>query len=293
MIVGVFPASLMGVCIMVLLGAPRTMPIMNLGTTVLGLVGIGFGAASLSRWIERRALGAALVLGGLFAASFLDAGLDGVFRWVRLGPLRLHVAMLLTPALLWAWTVLWERQKTPAVIVLFALVLGLHVMQPDAGQATALAAGMFVLAAIPDKRYVARCVLAGLSVFGVAGAWLRPDPLAGVDFVEYIVPRAWAYLPLLGIAAIGALALLPLTSAAFAYRSQKNQSTKRYGLVLAAYFGASMLVPFCGEFPMPLLGFGASPILGALLGLGLLAASEAQSGSGKIDSSALANAAML
>lgn len=269
-IVSVLPACVVGVSIMVLLDAPKMMPMMNLATAFVGLVGIGFGAASLARWIDRRTVwfAAALVVLGL--ATLLDAGLNGVFRWVRLGPLRLHLASILTPALLWAWLVLWERQKTNAVFVLFVLWLGLLGLQPDAGQATALAAAMFALALLPDKRSVARAALVGLSVIGVALAWTRPDPLVGVDMVEYIVPRAWAFHPALGAVAIGALAWLPLTTTMTAYASRKNQFTRAYGLVLAAYFTASMLVSATGKFPTPVLGFGASPILGALLGLGLL-----------------------
>ena len=267
---GVLPACLVGVGIMVLLDAPKMMPLMNLATAFVGLVGIGFGAASLARWIERRTFGiaAALALPGF--ATLFDAGLNGVFRWVRLGPLRLHLTSILTPALLWAWLVLWERQKTTSVLVLFVLLLGLLGLQPDAGQATALAAAMLVLALLPDKRTVARAVLVGLSVVGAAVAWTRPDPLVGVDMVEYIVPRAWAFHPALGAVAIGALAWLPMTTAMTAHASRKNQFTRTYGLMLTGYFAAGMLVSATGKFPTPVLGFGASPILGALLGLGLL-----------------------
>jgi hypothetical protein len=42
-------------------------------------------------------------------------------------------------------------------------------------------------------------------------------------------------------------------------------------LALAAYLSANIVVVIFGEFPTPVLGFGASPILGAVLGLGLLA----------------------
>ncbi|MBL8744360.1 MAG: hypothetical protein JNK04_24805 [Myxococcales bacterium] len=39
---------------------------------------------------------------------------------------------------------------------------------------------------------------------------------------------------------------------------------------MTTYFVASLAVPLVGEFPVPLLGFGSSPALGAFLGLGLL-----------------------
>lgn len=39
---------------------------------------------------------------------------------------------------------------------------------------------------------------------------------------------------------------------------------------LAAYFAGSLVAPCFGEFPVPLLGFGSSPLVGAFLGLAAL-----------------------
>ena len=39
---------------------------------------------------------------------------------------------------------------------------------------------------------------------------------------------------------------------------------------LALYLAGTMVVPCFGEFPVPLLGFGPSPVVGAFLGLAVL-----------------------
>ena len=41
-------------------------------------------------------------------------------------------------------------------------------------------------------------------------------------------------------------------------------------VALTAYFVALAVVPCVGEFPVPLLGFGASPVIGAFVGLATL-----------------------
>jgi cell division protein FtsW (lipid II flippase) len=76
------------------------------------------------------------------ALTFTDPGLDGVHRWLSVGGLRLHVAALTDPILLVALPRIGPRWA-PAFAV-FAFFL--HLVQPDAAQATALAAGMLAAA---------------------------------------------------------------------------------------------------------------------------------------------------
>ncbi|HVX94676.1 MAG TPA: hypothetical protein VHK47_07185 [Polyangia bacterium] len=92
-----------------------------------------------------------------------------------------------------------------------------------------------------------------------AGAtWLRPDPLPAVDHVERILGLAWssgALTTAAALAAIGALFVsLPIARAPTA------------GL----YLGVAFAVTFLGNFPVPVLGAGAGPVLGwyALAALG-------------------------
>lgn len=266
----VVPAWLLGMGIMVLLHAPSTMPLMNFVSGIVGFVGVACGAAAFSSATAKRPLLVAFAVLAFVALTFVDAGLDGVFRWVRLGPIRLHPAAVGTPLLLFALVHLWMQQKTIFVLSLGALGLALHVLQPDAGQATAFGAAMMTLAAFPDKRKGARILLLLSSTMGVAASWMQPDPLHGVPLVEDVVPQALATHVLLGIAAIVALALLPITTLVQTYHSRKNHFAFLQGAMLTAYFTASIVVVAIGEFPTPVLGFGASPILGAIFGIGLL-----------------------
>lgn len=76
------------------------------------------------------------VLGTLFATP-----LEGVTRWLGLGPLRLHASSALMPYLFCGFASPHpnlRRVSLAAVVV----VQGVHVLQPDAGQATVLAAAV-------------------------------------------------------------------------------------------------------------------------------------------------------
>jgi len=76
---------------------------------------------------------------------------------------------------------------------------------------------------------------------------------------------AWP-LGCLGVFALAAAALAPMTlgheaTAADTTRAQRG---------LTVYFAAAAVVTAFGEFPVPLLGFGASSVLGAFVGLATL-----------------------
>jgi cell division protein FtsW (lipid II flippase) len=273
-LLGVLPAFLLGVGIMRAYGAPWSMPLMNLAAVLVGLLGLVFGASGLTRWTSKRPEIIASLLLALGAASLFGADLNGVFRWVRLGPLRLHPMAIITPLLLLTLVWLWEKRETAWTLVLIGMALALFVVQPDAGQATAFAAGVAVLAIRPDKRRLPRFVMVVLAALGAFLAWRQPDPLAGVEMVEHILGHAFAMQVGLGIVAVLALGMLPGSALIHSVKFSTNSVARTYGFSLMAYFTASILVVMWGEFPMPVLGFGASPILGALVGLGLLARIE-------------------
>lgn len=268
------PAGLSGLAIMALYGSRPAMLLMNFGAMVIGFVsGPGVSSAMISGAKRRPSImvGAILIL---LALTFVDAGLDGVHRWLRLGPLRLHPSALSIPLLLLQLVLLLAERRWIATLLIFGLVMFFHVAQPDAGQATALAVAGLVVAALRDQPIWSRITFAGVGILGAGAAWLRPDPLHGVPMVEDIVPEAFAMHAGVGIAAVVALALLPMSAFAFARCFEVSHPARVYGFVLVAYFLASVVVVGVGEFPTPVLGFGASPMLGAIWGLAILSRIE-------------------
>lgn len=93
-----------------------------------------------------------------------------------------------------------------------------------------------------------------ISISLAAACLLRPDPLEPVPHVEGIVGMAMARGPMLAVAALVSLAVLPFAQALLLERP--------VGLVLATYTAGLLMAAWLGHHPVPVLGYGVSPILG-------------------------------
>lgn len=213
------------------------------------------------RWFD---FAAVLTLAAL-AATLLAPGVEGVHRWLPLGPVRLHAAAVLLPLLLVAMHGLsqargWWISAGVAVGVTILLLL-----QPDAAQATAFAAGCLVLLLPAAGRDPLRLVCL-LSLPLLAGlTWVRRDPLAPVPYVEGIVDLAAGLGAGWVVAAVVALLVLPLP-----FFHAGRGTGNRAALAVGMYVAITVLAAFLGNFPVPVMGYGVSPILGYLAGLGVL-----------------------
>jgi cell division protein FtsW (lipid II flippase) len=109
-------------------------------------------AAALAIYIRRSRpavsmlmLTAALSI-GLLVGTFFHNGIDGVHRWIKIGPVLLYAAALVLPIALLALGE--ELNRSPhSIKIVFALTLTIALLlliQPDAAQATAFAAGMLI-----------------------------------------------------------------------------------------------------------------------------------------------------
>jgi hypothetical protein len=239
-------------------GVPAGLWGRNLGAWLVG----GLAAAALSRAAGPRTLVAVLVLAPLgVAASMLGEGQQGVHRWLDLGPLSMNAAMLLLPV----FVVALAAQRAAWAWIAALLILAILVLQPDASQATAFALALCV-AALSLRRPSARWATALVALSLAALSWTRPDPLAPVPEVEQIIQLAATLSP-----ALAALAILSLAAVAATPVLTTPATVRQAGGALSALFLAWIVAPALGAFPVPLVGIGVSPILGAWLGVGLLA----------------------
>lgn len=225
---------------------------------VAAVLGVGVLLA-----LHRRRVGHAELV-GVTAAVMLAAPLafaeEGVHRWVFLGPLRLHVSQLVLPIVIWALGAMRSRTAKLSAVAIVSL---LHVLQPDAGQATAFALAACVVFATTDETLAFRAIGVAVAVAAAVVAWLRPDALEAVPHVERIVHLAFATSAALGVAAVLSLGLLVAPFASLR------------GAPFAAYLVATVAVTEVGFFPVPVLGAGASPVLGWFACLALLRATDA------------------
>jgi cell division protein FtsW (lipid II flippase) len=208
------------------------------------------------------------------AATLLNAGREGVRRWIDVGPIHANLAAILLPGGIVALAALSARERWTWLIA--ALVGVLLVLQPDASQATAFGAGVVViLMRIPAPRATrAACIAAVLAL--IVTAWLRPDPLGPVAEVEGIIGLAARWSPLAALLAVAVLASVVLSP--LLVGNVEDAPLRTASSVLATYLALSALTPLVGTFPVPLVGIGMSPIIGFWLGCGSLIAVSGGSG---------------
>lgn len=254
------PALLLG------LGLHRRVTGQLAAACAAALLGL-FAARRDRRWIAHRAWPLALASLALLAATQLGPGIAGVHRWVGPAALRAHASAIVSP---WIIAVVGVWASTgPRALALAVGATALHAAQPDAAQATAVALGT-TAAMHRDPWRAASAVLTGALA---AWTWSRPDPLPAVAAVEGVVRlahEAWGAAGL--VAALGAMALIPLAAMERAlHDAWDTRVDDAVSLGLAAYLAGVCLAPAYGNFPVPVMGYGASHLVGVSLALGLAA----------------------
>ncbi len=241
-----------GLFFMLVAGAPSNFIITNAAVFVVSAMMILIVKFPVS--ITVQTMLSAICLSLLAATLVLGIPADGIRRWLSLGPLRLHTAMLLLPMIcVWA-----TRVKGPSATAAFAICAAIFALQPD--RASALALFLSAISITLLQRSLWSLTMLIFAAIGLAVTMLRDDQLVGVPFVEFVVRDGFAYHPTLGFILVCTTAIaigLPLLMG-------------RNGAPLCAlwtgFFAASLL----GPYPTPLSGYGASSIIGFALGLGLL-----------------------
>jgi cell division protein FtsW (lipid II flippase) len=242
-----------GLAYMAAFDAPRSYLAVNALSLALGAGWIVMGRAPAAA-TARRVL--ALVLLALFALPLLTGPqIDGIARWIPAGPVTLHAGLLVLPPL----AVLAASDRALGHQLLLAAVL-VSLLQPDPASALALACASAGIALHWRDRLFGLVALAGL-VASVAAA-LRGD-LPPQPFVEHVIGEAARQSIAL------ALTLLATLTASFILILRQGLAgrAERFALAgtLLGFAGAAMI----GNYPTPLVGYGASAILGFVIALGL------------------------
>ncbi len=203
----------------------------------------------------------AIVLIPLFflILTFLSPGIEGVHRWISLGSLRFNVAIIVMPIILIEiGRILLRNELKFAVIITAAVILTL-VFQPDASQVTGFTIPVLMLLSSKIANTRLRVLLTGIAAIPIVLSWVYLDKLPPVEYVERIVWMAanegvvWMSL------GIVSLILLPLP---FLFFPPDN------GVLISRCIGLYYIIiiasTFLGNFPVPLMGYGMSPVLGYL-----------------------------
>ncbi len=254
--------AVVGLVAIRLAGGPPSALIIQAGALAVGAL-IALGLA-FNPW-RPGPNGAAVLIGvclALLFATLGDAG-PGVHRWIALGPVVLQPASIVLPLVVWALAATRTNWWAGALTGAFALVLAI---QPDAASATALLLALIALAVVRGRVAAPDVTALLMALAAVVWSWTRVDALPAVAHVERIVPEAFAANPVVGIAAGLMLILLPVP---FAIRAAKG-GEHAVATGLAGLWIGLVAGNLFGNYPAPVVGYGASLVVGWLVSLGLV-----------------------
>lgn len=245
-----------GLAYLAAFGAPGRLIAINAGALALGLAWIIFGQVPKRDAIR---LGLAVAATGLLFIPLLTGpDLGGVARWLPAGPVMLHSGPLFLPLL-----VVLAASETRFGAALLALATAALALQPDAAALAALALASVVLAAM--NRSIAFALVAAaaatLAVLTFGAGDLAPQ-LFTEGVLAHVATRSMAMSVILGLL----LVVEPIRQLAVPADAARPHSDALTALLVG--FSAMAIL---GPFPFPLIGYGASPILGFALALGVLA----------------------
>ncbi len=235
---------LAGVGYLAFAGAPLHYLAVNSGALAAALLLMRFAPELQSdRALDFVAMGAILVL---FLPILFGPDVEGIRRWVGLGPVKLHSGLLVVPMLM----ALLPRLAKKRRLVVAALASIAMSLQPDRASALALLSGTGAL--FMTQRSLENMASLLFAAFALGATLIQPDLLETVRYVEHVLADAWASNPLIGsILAVSILAVLVLPA------------LWKPNLVPAlAAFGGFALASLFGPYPTPFIGYGAASIIG-------------------------------
>jgi hypothetical protein len=253
-----------GCALLFTLGAPPRMPIVNGAALLVGLLGVAAIRASRRVGASANSGDIALILASALVPLTVVVGphTDGVARWLVVGGLTIQPAMIVVPLIALGLALRPTPLRSAAAVV---AATGLA-MQPDPGCAAMLLLGTVASLRGEHGRSSNAMIAAVAATMGLAVAVARNVALPPVPFVEGIYPdtlRAGLVPTFLAIAAT------MLMLAPGIVRPLRAPSLAFLGVWIAALVMA--LLPY----PMPVLGFGGSGVLGFVLSAGLLGQAQA------------------
>lgn len=239
-------------------GAPVHYPLVNLGALVLSLLWIITGRGPHTAF-SRHLLAVVLLLVMLaplvIGPQVTSISGDRVVRWFSLGNITLHAGMLTTPALV----VLAARNSRLAAPIILAALLA-TLLQPDAATGFAL-----TFAAVGLHHVTKHWKVGMVSILGFFASikMALHGEIGAQPFVERVLVEA-AKQDLLLAAALATSLISAFLLILFAI-----SVVREVRFALAGLLFGFLIMSLMSNYPTPFIGYGAAPILGFGLALGL------------------------
>ena len=240
---------LVGLAYMATGGAPSAYLIVNGAALALSALIVLIGLPPLGR---RARIIAVAGLVALFALPLLTGpSMNGIARWLPIGPFILHAGMLTIPALV-VLAARDDRLGPPALAAALLIALA----QPDFASAFALIGGAIGAYQVRSDWRFGLVVIGG---FFIAIAAALQGELPAVPFVERIIIDALPTAPLM--AALIALSIAGAVLIMLFGTGLPRIARYPTGMSLFGFWLAALM----SNYPAPLAGYGAAAIIGYAL----------------------------
>ena len=270
------PSLMCSVLLMRLAGAAQSLQVQQIVAALIGVVYVLWTdrtnrqhktetSSSTAQQIHNTVVLLALMLVSL-AACFAFSESTNPSRWLKLGPLRLYQSAAVLPLALFLfvrlhWRIPFSAMANLALMLAFAVLLAL---QPDVSQLAAFSfAAVFIVWHRPDS-VAQKIAFTAALVLLCSWCQQQADTLQPVAYVEGVIQLAMSAGIVAMLAAELSIALIPL---GLFYIGIKRGAPEL--IPIALYYIVIMICAYIGLTPMPLLGFGAGPVLGYFLATGL------------------------
>ncbi|MBS9525862.1 hypothetical protein KI659_17710 [Litoribacter alkaliphilus] len=247
------PATILGVLVMRYYEVPVHLWLLNLVFVCLGIIMAVYfhKKPNLTTNIHPVMVIAVTIL--LLLCTFLDNGIMNVHRWINLNSFQLNIGLIVSPLILIQLSRINNRTLALALSMLITLIF---LFQPDASLVSAFSISGYFLLYRKFKHINLLFLLCCLIMIGYA--WYNLDNLEPVRYVENILALAKEISMGFYVLSIGSLLLLLLP-----FLFKRNDLS----VTLAIYYSILLIATIFGHFPVMLMGYGISPIIGYFIGL--------------------------
>lgn len=248
----------LGLAYLAAAGAPLRLMVVNAIALVIGFAALALVLAAARTQAIKAGFVSLLLGGALMGVSLFGLAAEGASRWISIAGFVVQPSLIVVPVLL----ICCARARDFAAIAGVILAIIAIALQPDRAMAAVMVMGIGALALHRLDSHVATALAAAVAVLGWT-LW-QGDALPAMPYVDQIVYTAFGVHVIAGLAVAAGLAwmLLPAVIGHLGDPAH-GEAYAVFGAVWLAVIAAAML----GNYPTPLVGYGASAIIGYAVSL--------------------------
>ena len=198
-----------------------------------------------------------LVSAFLLGVTFLGQSVDGVHRWLRLPFFSLNISTIVIPITIVAFNRLIEEKQFAVSIIGIVIIAFLLYLQPDASQLSAFSFPIIVSLLRSNISKIIKGSFSVILLYLALKSWNCLDTLQPVNYTEGILTMLHDLSVVLYVIGIVSLFWIPVY---FLFSCKKKNRNICIGITM--YYWLMIVSTFIGNFPVPFMGYGISPILG-------------------------------